>query len=108
MALAYLGLPPKQFGELRIPEFWAAIDTHNEEKNADRRHIGELVRGAALRLWNLQVKKNCRISEPSKFWAMPWDEEEHTTVEVAHRIKSLTDEERDKMAKEFIEKLNGK
>jgi len=82
------------------------MDAHMAEKEADRRHVGELTRGAALRLWNLQVKKEHRITEPAKFWPMPWDEA--PADDAAQQIQALTSEERDKMANDFIKRLDGK
>lgn len=105
-ALAYLGLTPKQFGELRMPEFWSGIEAHVSEKEADRRHVGELVRGATLRLWNLQVKKQHRISDPAEFWRMPWDEQP-TKSERSENVENSSEEERNKMANDFIARLDG-
>lgn len=106
-AIAYLHLTLQDFGLLRLPEYWAAIDAYWEEKNADRRHIGELIRGATARLFNLQVSEKYRVEDPADFWPMPWDEkkEKESEVEVIDR---MTDEERDLLAQRFMDRLNGR
>ena len=80
------------------------MDAHNKEKEADRRHMGELVRGATLRLFNLQVAQKDRISDPAKFWRMPWDE--ITTVdEEQDEFENMTDEQRAESARNFLNKV---
>ena len=104
-AIAHLHLTPAQFYSLRIGEFWEAMDAYWTEKGADRRHVGELVRGAAVRLFNTQVKKP--VQRVDKFWPMPWDNTADAEAEELRRLNSLTPEERDKEAKEFIARLKG-
>lgn len=109
-AITLLHLNKSEFGELRVPEYWAAIDAYADEKEADRIHVGELARGAALRLWNLQVSKKDRIEDPSKFWPMPWDKPD-SLEEAAKNIMALDDKDRDKLAQDFLKRLghtNGK
>lgn len=89
---------------MRLGEFWEGMDAHNKEKEADRRHMGELVRGATLRLFNLQLKPEDRISDPAKFWAMPWDEPVQVDAEL-ERLEALTDKERAELARKFREKI---
>ena len=89
---------------MRLDEFWEAMDAHNQEKEADRRHIGELVRGATLRLFNLQIAQKDRIADPAKFLRMPWDEFT-TKDEELERFEAMTDEERAENAKEFLNKI---
>lgn len=79
------------------------MDAHNKEKEADRRHSGELARGVALRLFNLQVDKKSRISDPAQFWPMPWDEP--TTDKELERLESMTDEQRTEEAKRFLARI---
>ena len=89
---------------MRPGEFWEAMDAHNKEKEADRRHIGELVRGAALRLFNLQLAAKDRITDPARFWRMPWDD---ITVadEEQLQFEQMTDEERAESARKFLDKV---
>lgn len=88
---------------MRPGEFWEAMDAHNKEKEADRRHSGELARGVALRLFNLQVDKKSRISDPAQFWPMPWDEP--ATDKELERLQSMTDEQRAEEAKRFLARI---
>lgn len=89
---------------MRLGEFWEGMDAHNKEKEADRRHMGELVRGATLRLFNLQLKPEDRISDPAKFWAMPWDEPVQVDAEL-ERLEAMTDKERAELARKFRKKI---
>lgn len=91
---------------MRPGEFWEALRAYNEEKGADRRHIGELVRGAALRLWNLQVAEKSRIRNVSKFWPMPWDDETRSEEDEIKRLAGLSEEEAQKEARKFLNKLD--
>lgn len=88
---------------MRPGEFWEAMDAHNKEKEADRRHMGELIRGAALRLFNTQVSKKDRIADPVKFWRMPWDIV--VIDEELERFNKMNDEERADNARSFIKKI---
>ena len=89
---------------MRLGEFWEAIDAHNKEKEADRRHAGELARGVALRLFNIQVSQQSRISDASVFWPMPWDDVR--VDDELERLEAMTDEERAEEVKKFLEKVN--
>ena len=89
---------------MRLDECWEAMDAHNQEKEADRRHMGELVRGATLRVFNLQIAQKDRIADPAKFWRMAWDEIT-TKDEELERFEAMTDEERAENAKEFLNKI---
>lgn len=77
-----------------------------EEVDADRRHLGELVRGATLRLWNLQVDKRSRITSPAKFWPMPWDEQDPGESEI-RRLASLGEEETQREVDKFLSRIKG-
>lgn len=97
----------RDFYEMRPGEFWEALRAHTEEKNTDRRHIGELVRGATLRLFNLQVDKRYRITDPRKFWAMPWDDAAaRKEEEEIKRLGSLSEAETAKEVRKFMERIN--
>lgn len=89
---------------MRPGEFWEAFDAYREEKDADRRHIGELVRGAAFVLTNIQLKKKDRFKDPAKFWPMPWDDS-RTEQDEVNRLNSLSDEERNAEAAKFLKKV---
>ena len=88
---------------MRPGEFWEAMDAHAKEKEADRRLAGELARGVALRLFNIQVAPKSRISDPVKFWPMPWDD--IPVDEELQKIESMTNEERVQAARDFLSKI---
>lgn len=90
---------------MRPGEFWEAIDAHNTEATAQRKHLGELARGATIRLWNLQVDKKHRISDVRKFWPMPWDEPIDSDSEI-RRLASLSEEETQEEVHKFFSKVN--
>lgn len=94
----------EDFYQMRPGEFWEALLVYQEDKAADRRHLGELIRGAALRLWNIQVSKRSRILDARKFWPMPWDEISGEDAAVK-AIKEMTDEERRKSARRLLKKF---
>lgn len=96
----------KEFYEMRPGEFLEALSAHNDEMIADRRHIGELVRGATLRLFNLQVTQKSRVRDPRKFWPMPWDETQSENDEI-RRLESLDEDAAKKEADKFFSRLNG-
>jgi hypothetical protein len=88
---------------MRLGEFWETVDAYNREKEAERKHAGELARGVAIRLFNIQVAKNSRITDPVKFWPMPWDEIPHDAE--LERLESLTDEEKTREAQKFLDRI---
>jgi hypothetical protein len=101
-----LHLSPDEFYGMRVGEFWEALKAYREEKDADRRHMGELIRGAALRLFNLQLKKGSQILDPAKFWPMPWDEERVGDDErIVQELDKLSDEQRTEKALELLTKV---
>lgn len=90
---------------MRQGEFWEALATYQREKQTDRRHSAELARGAALRLFNLQLKKQDRIKDPAEFWRMPWDPTPEGD-EVARQLDRLSDTERAAAVNDFLQKIN--
>ena len=92
---------------MRPGEFWEALSAHNEEVLADRRHLGELVRGATLRLFNLQVAQKHKMKDPAKFWPMPWDvpKEVGEQAEI-HRLAHLDEAGRQEEVNKFLSRLN--
>ena len=92
---------------MRPGEFWEALAAYNEAKSADRIHIGELVRGATLRLFNLQVDKRYRKTDPRKYWPLPWDERQAgSEQEEILRLARLTPEQTQNEVQKFFERLN--
>jgi len=87
--------------------FWTAVKLRGEEKDADRRHIAELVRGGTLRIFNLLVQKKSRIDDPAKFWRMPWDKDlGEENNKVLQRLDTLSDEDRHAEAMDFLKRIN--
>ncbi len=92
---------------MRPGEFWEAIIAWSKDKEADRRHVAEVIRGCAVRLFNIQLKPSDQIQDISKFLRLPWDEEEEIDPEV-ERLGRLTPEERNAEAQAFISRIHFK
>ena len=106
-AFGVLGLSRREFYEMRPGEFWEALSAHNEEVLADRRHLGELVRGATLRLFNLQVAQKHKMKDPAKFWPMPWDAPKEVGEQAEiHRLENLYEAGRQEEVNKFLSRLN--
>lgn len=103
-AISRLGLSPAEFYLMRPGEFWEAIVAWQADKEADRRHVAEVIRGVGVRLFNIQLKPKDQIKDVRDFLPLPWDaDEEDKEVE---RLAHLTKEERDEEARAFMEKIN--
>ena len=92
------------FYDMPVGEFWEAVEAYYKEVDADRRHIGELVRGAALRLFNINLEKSDQIKDPRKFWKMPWDEP-MVEDEVTKGLNAMTGEERTASSRSLLKKI---
>lgn len=91
---------------MRVGEFFEALHAYQEKELADRRHMGELARGAALRLFNINLRRQDKIRDPRQFWLMPWDETpEDENSEELERLNKLTDEDMDEQARAFLQSL---
>ena len=104
-AISRLGLSPAEFYLMRPGEFWEAIRVWQADKEADRRHVAEMIRGVGLRLFNIQLAKEDRIRDIRKFFLLPWDEEDDVDEE-AQRLSRLSQEERDREARAFMKNIN--
>ena len=102
-----LGLSRADFYEMRVGEFWEAMKAFREEKDSDRIHAGELARGAAIRLFNIQLKRSCRIKDPHEFWPMPWDDNtrEEKEREIIEKLQNLAQDERDAQASSLLDRI---
>lgn len=89
---------------MRPGEFWEAMNAHSTQVLEQRIHLGNLVRGATIRLWNLQVAKKYRIDDVRKFWPMPWDEPLDDDSEIK-RLAGLSEEETQKEVEKFFSKV---
>lgn len=89
---------------MTVGEFWEAWKAYQDEKLADRRHLGELARGMTARILNPFVKGS--IKDVRKFWPMPWDEEEKAADDAEmRRIIEMTPEERQLEAQKFLQRI---
>lgn len=104
-AFARLHLDRESFYLMRPGEYFEALAMWSEDTGADRKHIGELVRGAAFNLWNLQVDKKHRFKDPAKWWPMPWDRKRKDDAE-GERLNALSEEDRFAEARKFIKRAN--
>jgi hypothetical protein len=87
---------------MTVGEYWEAWKAYQDEKLADRRHMGELARGMAARILNPFCKGS--IKDVQRFWPMPWDEGGANDAET-RRINSLPEEERQLLARQFLERI---
>ncbi len=72
-----------------------------EDRNADRRHVAEVVRGVGLRLFNLQLAKGTDL-KPHEFMPFPWDEE---TIDPG-ALENLTEEQKKDSLNELMKHVN--
>lgn len=70
-----------------VGEFWEAMRAYGTKEDAGARHLGELARGAALRLFNVQLIRKDQIRDPAEFWPMPWDVSEAKATEMSTEQK---------------------
>lgn len=84
-------------------EFWEAWKAYQDEKKADRRHLGELARGLAIHILNPFCKG--AINDAESFWTMPWDDKAADDAET-RRIESLPMEEKQLEAQKLLDKIN--
>jgi hypothetical protein len=104
IALGVLGMSLPDFYAMPVGVFWEALGAHQKEVEAERRHMGELVRGAALRLFNINLKRKDQIRDPRKFWEMPWDEPSEEEEQVK-ALEKMTDEQRAASARSLLQKI---
>ena len=71
-----------------------------EDRNAERRHEAEVIRGVGLRLFNIQLAKGKSL-KPNEFMPFPWDEEENDPG----ALVNLTDEEKKASLDKLLEKV---
>lgn len=92
---------------MRPGEFWEAIKAWQADKEADRRHVAEVIRGVGVRLFNIQLKAEDKIRDIRKFLPLPWDEEDEIGEEV-DRLNNLTTEEQAAEAQAFLNRIKHK
>lgn len=72
-----------------------------EDRNAERRHEAEVIRGVGLRLFNLQLAKGKSL-KPHEFMPFPWDEVEQDDG----GLSQMTEEERKASLEKLKELIN--
>ena len=92
---------------MRPGVFWEAIVAWQADKEADRRHVAEVIRGVGVRLFNIQLKPKDQIRDVRKFLPFPWDDEEPSNEE-ADRLAALSKEDQAAEARAFLERINAK
>lgn len=75
-----------------------------EDRNAERRHEAEVIRGVGLRLFNLQLAKGKSL-QPHEFMPFPWDAEEEPDE---GGLDQLSEEEKQASLKALMEHVNWK
>ena len=103
MAVGLLKLSLEELYGMRPAELFEALWAYRQERDADRRHIGELVRGATARLININLEPCKQITDLLSFWPMPWDEPEDDDEE-ENRLRGLSEDERAEEIKKFMER----
>lgn len=91
---------------MRPGVFWEALIAWQADKEADRRHVAEVIRGVGVRLFNIQLKKEDQIRDIRRFMAFPWDEEEEGEGAEIQRLDKLSLEDKAAEAKAFLERMN--
>ena len=75
-----------------------------EDRNAERRHEAEVIRGVGLRLFNIQLAKGKSL-KPHEFMPFPWDDEEKVDD---GGLSKLTEEEKKASIKALLEHVKWK
>ena len=89
---------------MRPGEFWEAMRVWQADKEADRRHVAEVIRGVGIRLFNIQLKPKDQIRDIRKFLPLPWDDKDHETGEI-DRLNNLSIADKAAEAQALLERL---
>lgn len=82
-----MGMARAEFYDMPVGEFFEALRAYGRREETNARHLGELARGAALRLFNVQLRKKDQIRDPAEFWPMPWDAQKAKAPEMSPEQK---------------------
>jgi len=74
------------------------------DKEADRRHVAEVIRGVGVRLFNIQLKPKDQIRDIRKFLPLPWDDKDNETGEI-DRLNNLSIADKAAEAQALLERL---
>ncbi|MBR4227854.1 MAG: hypothetical protein IKR72_01975 [Bacteroidales bacterium] len=99
-------MPRRDFYDLRLGEFFEAMDAYRREAESGREHVGNLVRTQTFRIFRLFASKKdqARLKKEEQFWPMPWDEPEEDAAEA---LAKMSAEDRQERLKDFLNKLDG-
>lgn len=89
---------------MRPGEFWEAMNVWQADKEADRRHVAEVIRGVGVRLFNIQLKPKDQIRDIRKFLPLPWDDKDNETGEI-DRLNNLSIADKAAEAQALLERL---
>ena len=89
---------------MRPGEFWEAMMAWQADKEADRRHVAEVIRAVGIRLFNIQLKPKDQIRDIRKFLPLPWDDKDHETGEI-DRLNNLSIADKAAEAQALLERL---
>lgn len=89
---------------MRPGEFWEAMKVWQADKEADRRHVAEVIRGVGVRLFNIQLKQKDQIRDIRKFLPLPWDDKDNETGEI-DRLNNLSIADKAAEAQALLERL---
>jgi Trm5-related predicted tRNA methylase len=89
---------------MRPGEYWEAILAWQADKEADRRHVAEVIRGVGVRLFNIQLRAKDQIRDVRQFLPLPWDDESPEDAEI-ERLNNLSPEEKAEEANAFLKRL---
>jgi hypothetical protein len=89
---------------MRPGEFWEAMKVWQADKEADRRHVAEVIRGVGVRLFNIQLKPKDQIRDIRKFLPLPWDDKDNETGEI-DRLNNLSIADKAAEAQALLERL---
>ena len=74
------------------------------DKEADRRHVAEVIRGVGVRLFNIQLKQKDQIRDIRKFLPLPWDDKDNEAGEI-DRLNNLSIADKAAEAQALLERL---
>ena len=89
---------------MRPGEFWEAMMAWQADKEADRRHVAEVIRAVGIRLFNIQLKPKDQIRDIRKFLPLPWDEQVQDDSEI-DRLNNLSLDDKAAEAQALLKRL---
>lgn len=75
MALGYMGMTEKEFGEMGVQTFFLKLFYFNKAKEANQKFIAEVERLQTVQLINIQLDPKNRFKTPQELFKYAWEEE---------------------------------